>query len=58
MKRPTSGSRPGHGGAFFDELCRCPDYVLAYECGGDVEVFTFLKYGPVPAPAWAKQPEL
>jgi hypothetical protein len=38
-------SRRGHGGTFFTELCRCPDYVVMHECGGNAETFAFVKYG-------------
>jgi hypothetical protein len=38
-------ARPGHSGTFFRELCRCPDYVVLHECGGNKETFAFVKYG-------------
>jgi hypothetical protein len=41
-------ARPGHGATFFEQLCRCPDYVLLYECGGNKETVAFVKYGVRP----------
>jgi hypothetical protein len=38
-------SRRGHGGTFFTELCRCPNYVVLHECGNDIQTFRFVKYG-------------
>ena len=39
-------ARRGHGITFFDQLCRCPFYVILYESGGDRKLATDWKYGP------------